>query len=496
MIRNVLVLGAGSAGLIAALSLKRKIPQLEVNIVRDPDLGVIGVGEGTTPNFPAHLFEYLGIKRKAFYAMAEPSWKLGIRFLWGTRGRFDYSFAQQLDVRRPDLPRPNGFYCDEEFSSLNLAGALMREDKVFGRQDNGGPDVQPWHAFHIENDKLVEVLEKASAGSGVGFIDGKVTGADRGEAGISRVHLSDGRSLEADFFVDASGFASELIGRVLDEPFESFGQTLFGDRAMVGGWERTSEPILPYTTAETMDAGWAWQIEHQRHINRGYVYSSEMTSDDEAAEEFRRKNPKIPESPRVVKFRSGCRRRMWVDNVVAIGNSGGFVEPLEATALMVVCSHSRTLVDFLLHSTLDPNDSMRDLYNELTRQTWHEIRDFLGLHYKLNTADDTPFWRRCREETDLSGIQPLLDFYTDNGPTGFCRYRMPTSMSDFGIEGYLVMLVGNRAPFHRRHKATPEERQRWEEHRAACRRQAAAGLTVVEALDYVKHPGWNWHGDG
>lgn len=372
----------------------------------------------------------------------------------------------------------------------------MREDKVFGRQDNGGPDVQPWHAFHIENDKLVEVLEKASAGSGVGFIDGKVTGADRGEAGISRVHLSDGRSLEADFFVDASGFASELIGRVLDEPFESFGQTLFGDRAMVGGWERTSEPILPYTTAETMDAGWAWQIEHQRHINRGYVYSSEMTSDDEAAEEFRRKNPKIPESPRVVKFRSGCRRRMWVDNVVAIGNSGGFVEPLEATALMVVCSHSRTLVDFLLHSTLDPNDSMRDLYNELTRQTWHEIRDFLGLHYKLNTADDTPFWRRCREETDLSGIQPLLDFYTDNGPTGFCRYRMPTSMSDFGIEGYLVMLVGNRAPFHRRHKATPEERQRWEEHRAACRRQAAAGLTVVEALDYVKHPGWNWHGDG
>lgn len=86
MIRNVLVLGAGSAGLIAALSLKRKIPQLEVNIVRDPDLGVIGVGEGTTPNFPAHLFEYLGIKRKAFYAMAEPSWKLGIRFLWGDPG--------------------------------------------------------------------------------------------------------------------------------------------------------------------------------------------------------------------------------------------------------------------------------------------------------------------------------------------------------------------------------------------------------------------------
>src|SRR3954463_7339813 len=103
MIKNVLVLGAGSAGLIAAISVKRKIPQLSVRIVRSPDIGVIGVGEGTTPNFPKHLFEYLGISRRHFYAMAQPTWKLGIRFLWGPRERFFYGFGHQLDAHISDM---------------------------------------------------------------------------------------------------------------------------------------------------------------------------------------------------------------------------------------------------------------------------------------------------------------------------------------------------------------------------------------------------------
>ncbi len=496
MIKNILILGAGSAGLIAAISLRRKIPQVTIRVVRSPEIGVIGVGEGTTPNFPKHLFDYLGISRKRFHALAEPTWKLGIRFLWGPRGRFDYTFDQQLDSHWSDLSMPNGYFCDEEFRCTSVPSALMWHGKAFPRQPDGCPDIQGWHAFHIENKKFVDVLEIVARESGVEFIDGKVTGSDRLPAGgIAAVHLEDGQRLEADFFVDSSGFRSELLGRTLEEPFTSFDRSLFCDRAVVGGWDRTDEPILPYTTAETMDAGWAWQIEHEHHINRGYVYSSQAISDDEAADEFLRKNPKAPKSPRVVKFRSGCYRRQWVENVVAIGNAAGFVEPLEATALMIVCSETQTLVEMLTRSRLAPTPTWREMFNDLAAAGWRDIRDFLALHYKLNTALDTPFWRHCRADTDLAGIQPLLDFYAENGPTGFCRYRLPRSENDFGVEGFLVMLVGNRAPYAAKYIPTEAENRIWAQRRAGYNATAQAALTVKETLAYIRHPGWTWNAD-
>lgn len=495
MIQNVLVVGSGSAGLIAALSLKKRIPQLGVRIVRDPDLGVIGVGEGTTPNFPTHLFDYLGIPRADFYRRAAPTWKLGIRFNWGPRGRFDYTFGRQLDAQWAGMERPIGFYCDEEFDNLDVPAALMRADKVFLRQPNGCPDVQPWHAFHIENEQLVTVLESYATEWGVEITDGKLVSTEVDDAGVKAVLLEDGRRLEADFFVDCSGFRAELIGKALEEPFQSFGKTLFCDRAVVGGWDRVEEPILPYTTADQMDWGWSWRIEHEHRVNRGYVYCSDMISDDQAADEFRRKCPKVPEQLRIVKFRSGCHRRMWVKNVVAIGNSAGFVEPLEATALMIVCSHVKTVVDFLLHCEMEPTPSMIDLYNEQTHIGWEDIRDFLGLHYQLNTAGQTEFWRRCREETDLSGIGALLEFYRENGPTGFCRYRIGKTESDFGIEGYLVMLVGQMAPYDKRHQVKPAEAAIWNQRRTQLATAARNGLTVAEALGYVRHPNWRWHAD-
>ncbi len=495
MIQSILVVGSGSAGLIAALSLKRKIPAITVRIVRSPEIGVIGVGEGTTPNFPTHLFDYLGISRKTFYEKAGPSWKLGVKFLWGPRGKFFYSFAPQLDSQWSNLSKPHGFYCDDEFSGVHLSSALMEEDLVFNRQENGAPEVQPWHAFHIENRKFVDVLEQFATEIGVEIIDGKVIGAERGDAGVTAVRLEDGRTLEADFFIDSTGFRSELLGKTLGVPYKSFAKTLFTDRAVVGGWERTDESIQPYTTAETMDSGWCWQVELENHINRGYVFSSQAISDDDAADEYMRKNPKFKGTPRVVKYQSGCYEKMWVDNVVAIGNSAGFVEPLESTALMIVCSQSKMLVDFLLHSTLQPTQTLRNLYNDMVADTWDDIRDFLGLHYKLNTALDTPFWKHCREETDLSGIGELLEFYYENGPTGFCRYRIPTSQSDFGIEGYFNMLVGNKVPYRNHYTASAQERAIWNGHVANIRKTAKAGIGVKEALAYVRHPGWTWNAD-
>ena len=496
MIKDVLVLGAGSAGLIAAISIKRKIPQLNVLVVRSPAIGVIGVGESTTPNFPRHLFDYLGISRKRFYELAKPTWKLGIKFLWGERGRFDYTFNQQLDSHYADLPKPTGYYCYDDFDNASLPGALMHQDMAFPRQPDGSPDIHGWHAFHIENKLFVRILEEVAREEGVQVTDGEVTGSERGDTGITAVHLEDGRRLTADLFIDASGFRSELLGKALQEPFISFNKSLFCDRAVIGGWERgPDEPILPYTTAETMNSGWAWRIDHEQLINRGYVYCSEHISDDDAAEEFYRKNPKIKSDPQIVKFRSGFYQRQWVDNVVGFGNSGGFVEPLESTAIMILCSHVQTLVEFLLHSSLEPTPTMRRLYNDLTAGTWQDIRDFLAIHYKFNGMLDTPFWQRARRDTDVSGIADLLEFYEENGPTGFCRYRLPRTETDFGLEGFLVMLVGNKVPYRKRHMPSPQEQAIWTARKQDFINQASRGIRSEEALAYVKHPGWQWHGD-
>jgi tryptophan halogenase len=496
MIQNVLVVGSGSAGLLAAITLRRKIPQLVVRVVRSPDIGTIGVGEGTTPNFPKHLFEYLGISRAYFYKAAQPTWKLGVRFLWGPRPMFDYGFAQALDNQWPDLPRANGYFCDDEFRCLDRVTAMMAHDRVWLRLANGAPDIQPWHGFHIENEKLVDTLEGLSQELNVQIIDGRVNSTERGPAGISAVMLEDGRRLEADFFIDCSGFRSELLGKALEEPFISYGKSLFCDRAVVGGWERQpNEPILPYTTAETMDAGWAWRIDHEHHVNRGYVYASQFSSDDDARAEFLWKNPRAAKDGRVVKFRSGRYQRAWVENVVALGNSAGFVEPLEATALMVVCAQSRMLAELLPVAGFVVTPTMRDLYNNQAAATWDDIRNFLSIHYKFNTRLDTPFWRHCLRETDVSELAGLLEFYAQNGPTGFARHLLPKGASSFGMEGFLNILVGNRVPYAARYIPTDAERQVWNARCANFAQQGRAGMTVEESLAVIRQPNWQWNAE-
>jgi tryptophan halogenase len=186
---------------------------------------------------------------------------------------------------------------------------------------------------------------------------------------------------------------------------------------------------------------------------------------------------------------------MWVDNVVAIGNAGGFVEPLEATALMVVCSESQTLVEFLLHSNLKPTETFRNLFNKALWNTWEEIRNFLALHYYANTRMDTPYWKACREETDISGLQELLAFYRENGPTGFGRHTLPHTGTDFGMEGYLVMMVGNKVPYQNRSTPTEAEWNIWRSAQAQNRAIASQAMTVKEALYFVHHPGWQWNSD-
>jgi len=487
-VSTLVVLGAGSAGLIAALTLKRKVPALTVRVVRSPDIGIIGVGEGTTAVFPRHFFEYLKMKPGSFYREAEPTWKMGIRFLWGPREKFFYTFSLEHERRIPELSRNNGFYYTDEFPWLGNASAYMAHDKVFPRRPDGLPQFHNNHAYHVENKKLVMWLENRCREDGVEIVDATVK-PELGGEGIAALIAEDGRRITADLYIDASGFRSELLGRALQEPFLSYEDALYCDRAVIGGWNRTNEPILPYTTAETMDSGWAWQIEHEHFINRGYVYSSRFINDEAALEEFLRKNPKVSTTPRVVKFRSGRYARHWVGNVVAIGNSAGFVEPLEATALQVICVEVSTLADALLDSLCEPNPSITKLYNRYNSAQWDDIRNFLAVHYKFNTRLDTPFWRACRNDTALHGAGEIVDFYTDNGPSVLAGEALVHASNSFRMDGYVAMLVGQNVPHKKRYEIPPFERDLWKKHCLTLAAAARTGMSVKDALQAIRAPG-------
>jgi tryptophan halogenase len=490
-IRNVLVLGAGSAGLMAALTLKRKLPHLDIRVVRSPDIGVIGVGEGTTAAFPRHFFEYLKLKPQQFYLEAEPTWKLGIKFLWGPRREFYYTFGREFQQRLPDLARNNGFFFSDECLWSGPVSAFIAHDRTFPRRPDGLPQIHSQHAFHVENKKLVGWLENVCRTFGVEIIDATVT-AERGEQGIAALITETGGRLTADLFIDASGFRSELLGRALAEPFLSYSDALFCDRAVIAGWPRTGEVIKPYTVAETMDAGWCWQIEHENWINRGYVYASDFISDEAALEEFRRKNPRVANEPRVVRFRSGRYARNWVGNVVGIGNSVGFVEPLEATALQVICVEASTLADSLLDSESAPTPTLIELYNRYNAQAWDDIRDFLAVHYVFNTRLDTPFWRAARADVKLHGAQFLVDFYRENGPSVVAGAQLLHDSNSFGMEGYLAMMLGQNVPHAKPHAASPAEQKLWRDKCQMWAAEAKRGLDVKECLAVIRSGRIKW----
>ena len=336
-------MGGGSAGFLAAITLKHRLPQLDVTVLRSREIGIIGVGEATTIVLPRHLHHYLGLDAGEFFRLAEPQWKLGIRFLWGKRPWFDYAFGYQLDRQFHLLPKATGYYCAEgPFDYVGICSGLMTLNNAFVREQDGRPLMGQDLGYHIENVKFVGYLETVAARLGVTVREDTVVDIRQGEHGIRELQLASGQTIDADLFVDCSGFVSALLGKTLKEPFQSFASSLYCDQAVVGSWDRTDEPIKPYTTAETMDAGWCWQIDHEHHINRGYVHSSAYMSAADAEAELRAKNPRIGPT-RLVKYVSGRYERSWVKNVCAIGNSSGFVEPLESTGLSAICLQFQAL---------------------------------------------------------------------------------------------------------------------------------------------------------
>lgn len=486
-IQRVVIMGGGTAGLLSALAVRRHLPELDVVVVRSRKMGVIGVGEGTIISVVPFLHQYLGLPSAEFHQRVRPGIKLGIRFEWGSHPFFNYTFSRQLSSPERSLRLPKGYYCQENFDFADMASALMVQNKACLTRIDGRPQFPSSIAYHLENRHFVDYLESIAESRGVSLIDDVVSDVEIAPQGIQSLRLHSGRSVTGDLFLDCSGFRAELLKRFEDAEFVSFERSLWCDRAVVGGWQRTDEIYRPYTTAETMDAGWCWRIDHDDIINRGYVFSSSFLTDAQAEQEFRSKNPKV-DSCRVIPFPAGCFRRTWIKNVVAVGNSAGFVEPLEATAIGVICDSINQVIRALRSSGSRVLPALAEVYNRTTWTNWTIIRDFLAMHYKFNDRLDTPFWQAARADVDIGDAQRYVDLYQQVGPDLSLLSR-DLKRDFFSEEGYLAMLVGQQVPYRRRVQLDSRDKAVWKQYRSALEQKARSGMDAKQCVSALRQQG-------
>ena len=478
-IRTVGVIGGGTAGYLTALALRTKRPWLKVALVESATIPIIGVGEATVPQMVPFLHHYLGIDPHELYQKVRPTWKLGIKFDWGPKPA---GFNAPFDWAANSVGVLGSLAETGNINDFTVQSMLMSAGKapVFGTPEAPTSLMKYLpYAYHLDNARFVGFLTELARERGVEHIE--ATLADvvlSGPEQVDHVTTTDGRTLEFDFYVDCTGFRSMLLEKAMGTEFHSFADSLFTDSAVTGNIAHGGK-LKPYTTATTMDAGWQWTIATPESDHLGYVFSSQALSKQDAAEELARKVPGISE-PRFVRFRVGRHAKAWRGNMMAVGNSYGFVEPLESSGLLMITEAILAMMRALPASWADAADG-RELVNSILAKKWDEIRWFLSVHYKFNTRLDTPFWRDVRANVDVSGLQPLLDVYASGAPL---RFRDPgtrtalrlTAPTFYELSGIDCILLGQHVPTKLMRSAEPIDRWR--------ARRATAQLLVDKALPH------------
>jgi len=482
--RSIAVIGGGTAGYMTALAVKRRFPEMRVTVVESSTIPIIGVGEATTTLMPPFLHGELGLDVVDLWKAVKPTLKLGIRFEWGLPDAA-YSFAFPFGAASAiDAAAHDGSLDNQSLTSL-----LMQERRVPLLRSPDG-EIASFlgtykFAYHLDNAPFVAFLPRASKEAGIDHVSMTIDEVARcaGGRGVAAVR-GGGREVSADLYVDATGFRSVLLGKALGVPFVDFASSLFCDRALVATLPQ-GETIEPFTTAETMDAGWCWRIPVVGADHRGYVYSSSFLDDESALAEMLSKNPGMRE-PRVVKFRSGRHAEFWCDNVVAVGNAYGFVEPLESTALHMVIVEIAYLLSGLARMNGEADIApLRKNASDAVGAHWDYLRWFLAIHYKFNHRKETPFWQAARHDVDVSGFADLLERYRREGagPWMDGRHRVPGDPA-FGFAGIATLLLGQQVPSARAPQPSVG-REEWTRRVAQNRTVVQWALGQRDALDVV-----------
>ena len=455
---RVVVVGGGTAGWMTAAALAKLLPtRATVDLVESEEIGIVGVGEATLPHLRAFI-RRLGLDEAEFMARTSATFKLGIEFRdWGAIGDsyihpFGAFGADVGDVgfhhywlRASAAPRgaaagpPGDVAGSIEDYSLPIVAARA------GRFAPPDPDPASLgatfgYAYQFDATRFAPWLREVGEAAGVRRTEGRIATVRRDPAtgDIAAVVLADGREIAGDLFVDASGFRALLVGEALGEPFDDWSRWLPCDRAVAMPCAHAPGPLAPYTSAIAMAAGWRWRIPLQHRVGNGYVYASAFLSDADAAAALAAAVEGAPlAAPRRLRFTAGRRARSWVNNAVAVGLAGGFLEPLESTSIYLVQLAITTLVDLFPEAAIDPAD--RDEFNRVVDLEYDRIRDFLILHYHATTRDDAPFWDYVRTMPIPTTLGDKLELFRRRGRV--VRYRQGVFLEPSWLAVYLGQRV-------------------------------------------------------
>lgn len=404
-IRDVVIVGGGTAGWMAAAAFSRFLGNgyTRITLIESDEIGTIGVGEATIP--PLITFNaMLGINENDFLRATQGTFKAGIEFVdWGRIGqRYFHPFGyhgheiegvnfHQLYLRerkRRVLP---------DISSWSMSAVAAAHGK-FARpgQMAAAPLSQLLYAFHFDAGLYARFLRSYAEAGGVRRLEGRIVdSALRSEDGyVEAVTLADGRRIEGDLFIDCSGFRGLLIEQALGTGYEDWTHWLPCDRAVAVPCAYSGQPD-PFTRSTARAAGWQWRIPLQHRMGNGFVYASQHISDDEAERELLANLEGAPlAEPRRLSFQTGRRKLAWNRNVVSMGLSSGFVEPLESTSIHMIQSGIAKLIALFPDRRFNPVE--RDEYNRQMQDMFEDVRDFIVLHYHATTREDSELWRRCR----------------------------------------------------------------------------------------------------
>jgi tryptophan halogenase len=440
LIKRIAIVGGGTAGWMAASILARSLPGTGtvITVIESPDIGTVGVGEATIPPI-IDLLRLLNINEADFVMHTQATYKLGIKFTGWPRPGHTYwhpfgTFGAMINLRpfHHAWARARAAGLAPRFNDFSLCAALGDMGKFrFPDPAAQGPAAGLRYALHFDAGLVAKYLRSYSERLGVTRLERNVATATLREDGfIDELVFSDGTRLQADLYIDCSGFRGVLIEGVLETGYLDWSNVLPCDRAVAMPTE-SARARPPYTEATAQSAGWRWRIPLQHRAGNGYVYSSAYISDAQALDDLLAAVGEKPcADPRFLRFVTGRRKLFWNRNCVALGLASGFLEPLESTSIHLVMSGVYKLLEHFPNRSFAQSNI--DSFNGELIAELERVRDFIVLHY-LTGRTDTPLWAYCQNMTLPDSLLQRIELYKRTGRLRIKAGELFTDLSWFYI---------------------------------------------------------------